>query len=53
MKNEQRLLPNYPLLVVKTVSKTVIFQKILDGDPTKIVKMSRKSDQHGVIAEKH
>ena len=38
-KTEQRLLPNYTVLVFKSVSKTVIFRKILDGDPTKIVEI--------------
>ena len=42
----------YLVLVLKTVLKTVISRKILDGDPTKITKMSRKIDQHETIAEK-
>ena len=29
------------------------FQKIVDGDPTKITKMSRKIDTHEAIVEKH
>ena len=40
------------MLIFKTVFKIVIFQKIVDGDPTKITKMSRKIDQHEAIAEK-
>ena len=34
----------YLMLVVKIVFRIVIFRKILDGDPTKITKMSRKID---------
>ena len=45
-------LPNCLVLVFKTVLKTAIFPKILDGDPTKIAKMSRKIDQHEVLREK-
>ena len=41
----------YGVLVVKIVFRIVIFRKILDGDPTKITKMSRNIDQHRVIAE--
>ena len=40
------------MLVLKIVFRIVIFRKILDWDPTKITKMSRKIDQHMVIAEK-
>ena len=39
-------LPNRLALVFKTTLKTVIFRKILDGDPRKIAEMSRKIDQH-------
>ena len=42
----------YRVLVVKIVFRIVIFRKIIDGDPTKITKMSRNIDQHRVIAEK-
>ena len=38
--------------MLKTVLKIVIFLKILDGDPTKITKMSRKIDELEAIAEK-
>ena len=41
------------VLMFKTVFKIVIFQKIVDGDPTKITKMSRKIDTHEAIVEKH
>ena len=40
IKNEHVFLPNHLVLVFKTVFKTAIFRKILDGDPTKIAKMS-------------
>ena len=53
MKNENVFLPNHLVLVFKTVFKTAIFRKILDGDLTKIAKMSRKIDQHEVLREKH
>ena len=49
---ESPFLAKYLVLVLKTVLKTVIYRKILDGDPTKIKKVSRKTDQHGAIAEK-
>ena len=42
----------YLVLIVKIVFRIVIFRKILDGDPTKITKMSRKIDLLEVIAEK-
>ena len=42
----------YVVLIVKIVFRIVIFRKILDGDPTKITKMSRKNDFLEVIAEK-
>ena len=42
----------YLVLVVKIVFRIVIFRKIIDGDPTKIMKMLRKIDQHEAIAEK-
>ena len=38
--------------MLKTVLKIVIILKILDGDPTKITKMSRKIDELEAIAEK-
>ena len=41
----------YPVLVVKIACRIVIFRKILDGDPTKITKMSRNFDLLEVIAE--
>ena len=41
------------VLMFKTVFKIVIFQKIVDGDPTKITKMSRKIDTREAIVEKH
>ena len=41
------------LKLFKTVFKTVIFQKILDGDPTKIAKCSLKIEEHEVLCEKH
>ena len=37
------------VLIFKTVFKIVIFQKIVDGDPTKITKMSRKIDTREAI----
>ena len=40
------------VLIVKTIFRIVIFRKILDGDLTKITKMSRKIDLLQVIAEK-
>ena len=40
------------MLIVKIMFRIVIFRKNLDGDPTKITKMSRKIDLHEVIAEK-
>ena len=43
---------NRLVLMLKTVLKIVIFLKILDGDPTKITKMSRKIDDLEAIAEK-
>ena len=46
-----RFLPNHLVLVFKTVFKTAIFRKILDGDLTKIAKMSRKMHQHKVLRE--
>ena len=33
------------------IAQTIILRKILDGDFTKITKMSRKIDQHGAIAK--
>ena len=51
-KNGTALSAIYLVLVVKTVFRIAIFPKILDRDPTKIIKMSRKIDQNGVIAEK-
>ena len=42
----------YIVLVVKIVYRIVIFRKILNGDPTKVTKISRKIDQHAVIADK-
>ena len=33
------------MLVVKIVFRIVIFRKILDGDPTKITKISQKIDK--------
>ena len=42
----------YLVLIVKIWFRIVIFQKILDGDPTKIIKISRKIDLLEVIAEK-
>ena len=39
------------MLLLKTVAKTIIFWKILDGDPLKIAEMQRKLNQHGVIRE--
>ena len=41
------------VLIFKTVFKIMIFQKIVDGDPTKITKMSRKIDTREAIVEKH
>ena len=41
----------YFVLTVKIVFRIVIFRKILDGDLTKITKMSRNIDQHRVTAE--
>ena len=46
-------LPNRIVLVFKTMLKTAIFRKILDGDLRKIAEMSRKIDQHEVLREKH
>ena len=46
-------LPNRLVLVFKTMLKTAIFRKILDGDLRKIGEMSRKIDQHEVLREKH
>ena len=43
----------YLVLVVKIVCRIIIFRKNLDGDPTKITKMSRKIYFHEVIAEKN
>ena len=43
---------NRIVLTFKRVLKIVIFLKILDGDPTKITKMSRKIDELEAIAEK-
>ena len=40
------------VFMLKTVVKIVSFQKLLDGDPTKITKMSRKIDELEAIAEK-
>ena len=40
-------------MLLKTVSKTVIFRKILDGDPRKIAKCSLKIDIYEVLCEKH
>ena len=40
------------VLIFKTVFKIVIFQKIVDGNPTKIT-MSRKIDTREAIVEKH
>ena len=51
-KNSTPFSAIYLVLVVKIVFRIVIFRKILDGDPTKITKMSRNIDQHRVIAEK-
>ena len=42
----------YLVLILKIMSRIVIFRKILDGEPTKITKMSRKIDLLDVIAEK-
>ena len=42
----------YPVLNFKSVFRIVNFRKILDGDPTKITKMSRKIDLLEVLAEK-
>ena len=39
----------YFVLIVKIVFRIVIFRKILDGDPTKITKMSQKIDLHAVL----
>ena len=43
----------YLVLIVKIVFRIVTFRKILDGDPTKIIKMSRKIDLLEVIAKKN
>ena len=51
-RNSRPFSATYLVLVVKIVFRIVIFRKILDGDPTKITKMSRNIDQHRVIAEK-
>ena len=51
-KNSTPFSATYLVLVVKIVFRIVIFRKKLDGDPTKITKMSRNIDQHRVIAEK-
>ena len=42
----------YLVLIFQSVFRIVSFRKILDGDPTKITKMSRKIDLLEVIAEK-
>ena len=39
------------VLVFKTVFEIMIFRKIFDGDLTRIIKISRKIDQHCTIAE--
>ena len=44
---------NRPAMLLKTVSKTVIFRKILDGDLRKITKCSLKIEEHEVLCEKH
>ena len=51
-KNGTPFFAKYLVLVLKTVLKTVISRKIIDGDPTKITKIAQKIDQHGAIAEK-
>ena len=40
------------VLIVKIWFRIVIFQKIINGDPKKIIKISRKIDLFEVIAEK-
>ena len=46
-------LPNRLVLVFKTMLKTAIFRKILDGDPRKIAKCSLKIEEHEVLCENH
>ena len=51
-KNERLFLTNRLVFMVETVLKIVIFLKILDGDLTKITKISRKVNGFEVLAEK-
>ena len=44
---------NCLVLVFKTMLKTVIFRKILDGDPRKIAKCWLKIEIYEVLCEKH